>query len=185
MTRSFRRGSRLLGLDRNRVRFHSVHLAQVNVARLRAPLDSPQLADFVAALEPINALGDASPGFVWRLQTGDGDATAVRVFDDDSFIVNMTIWESIEALAEFAYRSPHREVMRRRREWFEKLAEAYLALWWVPVGYVPTVDEAEERLLHLRRHGPTPYAFTFRTPFPAPYGNSITPTDDRWACPTG
>jgi Domain of unknown function (DUF3291) len=107
------------------------------------------------------------------------------VFDDDSFIVNVTVWESIEALAEFAYHSPHREVMRRRRKWFEKMAEAYLALWWVPVGHVPTVDEAEERLLHLRRHGPTPYAFTFRTPLAPPGGESITAIDERWACPTG
>ena len=103
-----------------------MHLAQVNVARLSAPLDSPQLADFVAALEPINALGDASPGFVWRLQTDDGDATAVPVLDDDSLLVNLTVWDSIDALAEFAYGGPHREVMRRRREWFEKMAEAYL-----------------------------------------------------------
>jgi Domain of unknown function (DUF3291) len=162
-----------------------VHLAQVNVARLRAPLDSPQLADFVAGLEPINALGDASPGFVWRLQTEDGDATAVPVLDDDSLLVNLTVWESIEALAEFAYGGRHRQVMRRRREWFEKLAEAYLALWWVPVGHVPTVKEAEERLLHLRRHGPTPLAFTFRTPFAPPGEHSVTRADDRWTCPTG
>ena len=162
-----------------------MHLAQVNVALLRAPLDSPELAEFVAALEPINALADASPGFVWRLQTEDGDATAVQVFDDDSFIVNITVWESIEALAEFAYRSPHREVMRRRREWFEKMADSYLALWWVPVGHVPTAHEAEERLLHLRRHGPTPHAFTFRTTFAPHSGESITDVDDRWGCPTG
>jgi heme-degrading monooxygenase HmoA len=162
-----------------------VNLAQVNVARLRAPIDSPQLADFVAALEPINALGDASPGFVWRLQTDAGDATAVPVFDDDSLIVNLTVWDSIEALANFAYASPHREVMRRRREWFEKMADAYLALWWVPVGHVPTVDEADDRLLHLRRHGPTSYAFTFRNPFPPPGEERTTEIDERWACPTG
>jgi hypothetical protein len=162
-----------------------VHLAQVNVARLRAPLDSPQLADFVAALEPINALGDRSRGFVWRLQTEDGDATSIRVLDDDSIMVNLTVWESIEALADFAYRGRHREVMRRRREWFENMAEAYLALWWVPVGHVPTVKEAEERLMHLRRHGPTPFAFTFRAPFPPPGEDSVTAIDDRWACPAG
>jgi hypothetical protein len=168
-----------------RATVRQVHLAQVNVARLRAPLDSPQLADFVAGLEPINALGDSSPGFVWRLQTEDGDATAVPVLDDDSLLVNLTVWESIEALAEFAYRGRHRQVMRRRREWFEKMAEAYLALWWVPAGHVPTVKEAEERLLRLRRHGPTPLAFTFRTPFPPPGEDSVTTADDRWTCPTG
>jgi hypothetical protein len=143
------------------------HLAQVNVARLRAPIDSPELADFVALLDTINALGDASPGFVWRLQTDDGDATAVPVFDDDALIVNLTVWESIEALADFAYRSGHKDVMRRRREWFVPMKEAYLALWWVPAGHRPSVREAEARLTHLREHGPTPVAFTFRDRFPA------------------
>jgi Domain of unknown function (DUF3291) len=162
-----------------------MHVAQVNVARLRAPLDSPQLADFVAALEPINAIGDASPGFVWRLQTAEGDATAIRVLGDDAIMINLTVWESIEALADFAYGESHRQVMRRRREWFEKMAEAYLALWWVPEGHLPTVTEAEERLLHLRRHGPTRFAFTFRDPFPAPGEVSVMQIDDRWACPTG
>lgn len=90
-----------------------------------------------------------------------------------------------DAAEVFAYRSPHLEVMRRRREWFEKTADAYLALWWVPVGDVPTVHEAEERLLHLRRHGATPYAFTFRTTFAPHGGESIIEIDDRWACPTG
>ena len=144
------------------------HLAQVNVARMLAPLDSPVMADFMAALEPINALGDGSPGFVWRLQTDDGDATAYRVLGDDMMIVNLTLWESVEALADFAYRSEHKDVMRRRREWFEKMDEAYLALWWVPAGHIPTVEEAEERLLHLRAHGPSPHAFTFREQFPPP-----------------
>ena len=118
------------------------HLAQANVARLLAPLDSPQLADFVAALEPINELADRSPGFVWRLQTDDGDATSIRAFDDDLLIVNMSVWESAEALADFTYRSDHLAVMRRRREWFEPMAEAHLVLWWVPAGHVPDVDEA-------------------------------------------
>ena len=150
------------------------HLAQVNVARLRAPLDSPELADFVAALEPVNASGDASPGFVWRLQTDAGDATAIAVFGDDSLIVNLTVWQSVEALADFAYRSDHKEVLRRRREWFVPMEEAFLALWWVPAGHEPTVTEAEERLLHLRAHGPTSYAFTFRDRFPAPAEDTET-----------
>jgi hypothetical protein len=146
------------------------HLAQVNVGRLVAPIDSPELADFVANLEPINALGDASPGFVWRLQTDAGDATAVPVLDDAEMIVNLTVWESVEALADFAYRSDHKDFLRRRREWFVPMDEAYLALWWVPAGHTPTVPEAEERLLHLRAHGPTAYVFTFRDRFPAPSG---------------
>ncbi len=142
------------------------HLAQANVARLLAPLDSSQLADFVAALEPINALADRSPGFVWRLQTDEGDATSIRAFDDDMLIVNMSVWESAEALADFTYRSGHLAVMRRRRAWFETMAEAHLVLWWVPAGHVPDVEEAKQRLQLLRRTGPSPDAFTFRTLYP-------------------
>ena len=145
------------------------HLAQLNIGRLRAPLESPQIAGFVAALEPINAIADAAPGFVWRLQTEDGDATAIRPFaEDDLLLVNMSVWRSLEALADFAYRSDHRDVMRQRRDWFERMAEAYLVLWWVPEGHIPTVDEAKARLERLRRVGPSPDAFTFRQPFPPP-----------------
>ena len=124
------------------------HVAQLNVARLKTALDSPALFDFVEALEPINALADAAPGFVWRLQTEDGDATAIRAFEDDMLIVNMSVWESIEALGNFAYRSDHRSVMVRRREWFEQMAEAYLVLWWVTEGHMPTVEEGRARLHH-------------------------------------
>jgi len=148
-------------------------LAQVNIGRLRAPVDSPQLAGFMAALDPVNALADAAPGFVWRLQTEDGNATAVRAFEWDQagsagVILNMSVWESVEALAAFVYSEQHRQVLRRRREWFERMEEAYLALWWIPAGHVPTVDEAKERLASLEQHGPTPFAFTFRTTFAPP-----------------
>jgi heme-degrading monooxygenase HmoA len=146
------------------------HLAQVNLATLRAPLDGPELAQFVARLEPINALADASPGFVWRLQTEDGDATAIRPFDDDRIMVNLSVWESFEALRAFVYASRHLEVMRHRRAWFHRMADPYLALWWVPAGTIPTVAEARERLELLARLGPTAEAFTFRSPFPAPAG---------------
>ena len=162
------------------------HLAQLNIGRLLAPLDTPQLEGFVAALEPVNALADAAPGFVWRLQTEDGDATAIRAFDDDLLIVNMSVWESLDALADFAYRSPHRDVMVRRREWFERMSEAYVVLWWVPAGTVPTVADAVARLGLLREHGPSPDAFTFRVPFPPPGGADLAVDDaERWACPSG
>ncbi|HEY8525858.1 MAG TPA: DUF3291 domain-containing protein [Acidimicrobiales bacterium] len=144
------------------------HVAQLNIGRLRAPLDSPQLAAFVEALEPVNALADRAPGFVWRLQTEEGDATALRPFPDDMMLVNMSVWESVEALADFVYRSAHRDILRRRREFFEPMEEAFTVLWWVPAGHIPTVEEAKERLERLRRDGPTPEAFTFRTRFPAP-----------------
>ena len=162
---------------------NSWHLAQVNVARLVAPLDSPQLAGFVGELDPINVIADRSPGFVWRLQTEDGDATAIRPFDDDRILVNMSVWESIEALGRFVFESRHLEVLRRRREWFEKMAEAYLALWWIPAGTIPTIADAKTRLICLRQHGPTPFAFTFREPFPAPGATESVATDDHWLCP--
>jgi Domain of unknown function (DUF3291) len=143
------------------------HLAQVNVATLRAPLDSPQLAGFVAALEPINALADHSPGFVWRLQTEDGDATAIRAFGG-RLMINMSVWESVEALRAYVYGDAHAAVLRRRREWFARLGEPETALWWVPAGRLPTVAEAEERLGHLRARGPSARAFTLREPRLAP-----------------
>jgi heme-degrading monooxygenase HmoA len=144
------------------------HLAQVNIALPRAPLDGPELADFMALLDPVNRLADGSPGFVWRLQTESGNATEIRPFDDDRLIVNLTVWESLEALRNFVYASRHLDVLRRRREWFHRLAEAYQTMWWLPAGTLPTVAEAKDRLAHLRRHGPSPDAFTFRDPFPPP-----------------
>lgn len=143
----------------------TVQLAQVNVARMRAPLDSAELADFVAALAPVNALADAAHGFVWRLQDEGGDATAVPVLGDPALIVNLSVWESLDVLRAFVYNGPHLDVMRRRRDWFARMAEAYQVLWWVPAGHRPTVAEAEERLLLIRRRGSTPEAFTFARPF--------------------
>lgn len=151
-------------------------LAQVNIARLKAPLDSPQLKDFVDNLEPVNADADGADGFVWRLQGDSGDATDVPVFGDDWLIINLTVWRDTNALTAFMYQGRHREMLSRRREWFEKLQEAVTALWWVPAGHRPTVAEAESRLLHLRTNGPTPYAFTLRTSFP-PQGAEPVPGD--------
>ena len=122
----------------------------------------------MAALDPVNALADAAPGFVWRLQTDEGNATSVPFNDDPMVIINMSVWESVEALSDFVYRSAHTEVMRRRAEWFHRSADAYVVLWWVPAGHEPTVEEAAARLESLRASGPTPFAFTFRERFPAP-----------------
>jgi hypothetical protein len=146
---------------------HRVHLAQVNVARMREPLDSPRMAGFVARLDEINALADRSPGFVWRLQTDAGNATDLRPFDDDRILLNMSVWETIEALRAYVYESAHREVLRDRHAWFERFEGTYAALWWVPVGHRPSTAEARERLASLADRGPTPCAFTFRDPFPA------------------
>lgn len=145
------------------------HLAQVNIGRFRAPIDSPIMEGFRKALEPTNALADESSGFVWRLQTEEGDATAIRPYpDDDLMAINMSVWESLESLQRYVYRSAHAQTLRDRKQWFEEIEGPILALWWVPAGHVPTVEEARERLRHLKENGPTPHAFTFRTPFPAP-----------------
>jgi GNAT superfamily N-acetyltransferase len=143
-----------------------VHLAQLNVGRLRQPLDHPDIADFVAGLAPVNALADASPGFVWRLQTEEGDATALRVFPDPQVIVNMSVWASVDALKDFMYRSAHTPFLRRRAEWFDRLDTPSVVLWWIPAGHQPDIGEARSRLDFLILHGPSPYAFGLRAPKP-------------------
>ena len=142
-------------------------LAQLNIAVLKAPLESPVMAEFVANLDRINAVAEAAPGFVWRLQTDDGDATALRPLGEN-VLVNMSVWRDVAALNHYVYKSAHLEVMRRRKEWFERMAQAYLVLWWVPRGHRPTVEEAVERLELLRMQGPTPRAFNFRNAFLPP-----------------
>jgi hypothetical protein len=144
------------------------HIAQFNVGRLLHPLDAPEVADFVAQLGVINALADDAPGFVWRLQTAEGSATELRPFDDDRVIVNFSVWDSISALHDFTYRTAHAAVLARRREWFERMGDAALVMWWIPAGHIPTTGEAMQRLELLRADGPTPAAFTFNTRFPAP-----------------
>jgi heme-degrading monooxygenase HmoA len=143
-------------------------LAQLNIGRALEPLTSARLASFVELLEPVNALADAAPGFVWRLQTEDGDATSVRPFDDDQIIVNLTVWESVEALTAFVYGAAHAAVLRRRREWFSSLGQPYSVAWWIPAGTIPTVAQARQRLDALRSDGPSAYAFTLKEPQPAP-----------------
>ena len=160
------------------------HIAQLNVGRALTPLDSPGMAEFMALLDPINALADRSPGFVWRLEDDEGTgATGIKVTDDDQFIVNMSVWESIEALRAFVYDSAHLPVMRRRREWFERFGRPFIVLWWVPAGHVPTVEEAMDRLALLEARGPTPEAFTFKVRFDPPGGEAVPTLDDREPCP--
>jgi hypothetical protein len=142
------------------------NLAQVNIGRVRAPLTDPLMVGFVAGLEPINALADSSPGFVWRLQTEAGDATALRPYNDDRLLINLSVWENLEALRAFVYLTHHVDFLRQRESWFEPLDNYYLALWWIPVGTVPTIEEAKVRLDHLRVHGESPFAFTFKRAFP-------------------
>lgn len=146
----------------------SHELAQLNIGVIKGPMDSPVMADFAANLDRINAVAEASPGFVWRLQTDAGDATAIRPFDDENMLVNMSVWRDVAALNSYVYSSVHVELMRRRREWFEPMREAFLVLWWVPRGHRPSVEEAIARLETLRAKGPTAEAFTFRKAFAPP-----------------
>lgn len=144
------------------------HLAQLNVARAVAPLDSPPLADFIARLEEINTLGDRSPGFVWRLQGDGGTSTELQFTDDAQYIVNLTVWRSIEDLYAFTYRSDHKTVFKRRFDWFERRETPSVCLWWQRAGELPTVDDAHRRLAILTANGPTAEAFTFKQRFPPP-----------------
>jgi hypothetical protein len=161
-------------------------LAQVNIGRARGEMTDSVMAEFVAQLPEINALADQSPGFVWRLQTEDGDATAVRPYEDAGILINLSVWADLPALRAYVYRSAHAAVMRRRREWFERFERVYVALWWVPAGHRPPVAEAVARLAHLEQHGPTPFAFSFAEPF-GPEGLALpreaVTRDDT--CPAG
>ncbi len=146
--------------------FMTHHLAQINIARCKAPLDSPTMRGFFEQLDAINALADATPGFVWRLQSDAGDATSIRAYEDPLTIVNMSVWTGIEPLKTYAYRSAHAEVFRKRKEWFEELPGPILTLWWIPAGSIPTPEEGKRRLEILEQRGPTVEAFTFRATFP-------------------
>jgi len=143
-------------------------IAQLNVSRAVAPLDSPALADFVARLDEINALAERSPGFRWCLQGEEGNATDIRVGDDPRLIVNLTVWATIDDLFAFTYRTDHKTVFARRFEWFERSMGQSIVLWWQPAGTIPDLDDAFRRLALLGERGPTEEAFTFRQRFAAP-----------------
>ncbi len=163
---------------------NAYHLAQLNIATMREPLESPSMSDFVANLDRINAMAEAAPGFVWRLKDEAGDATALRPFGETT-LVNMSVWRDVQSLTDFVYRSGHMEIMRRRREWFDRMASAYVVLWWVPAGHVPTVEEAAERLELLRSRGASAAAFTFARPFapPGAVASPATEPADHDECP--
>jgi hypothetical protein len=140
------------------------HIAQINIGRAKGPVEDPMMAGFMTRLDDLNALADRSPGFVWRLQTLEGNATYFRPYaHDDRILLNMSVWETIDALRHYVYKTAHAEMLRHREEWFERFAGIYLALWWVPVGHIPGIDEAKKRLAHLDQYGPTQFAFTFKT----------------------
>ena len=143
-------------------------LAQINIGRLVAPVEDPKLAAFVAQLDEVNALAENTPGFVWRLQSEAGNATDITYSADPFVLVNMSVWESVEALQAFTYGSRHMEVFRDRAKWFEKMSKHAYCLWWIPRGYRPSVAEGRERVVHYQQHGATPYSFWFSQRFPAP-----------------
>src|SRR5262245_1723430 len=145
-------------------------LAQINIARFKEPIDAPLLDGFVEMLDPINAIADESPGFVWRLQTDEGNATSIHAFEDELILVNMSVWASFEDLNAFVYRSRHYEGFRLRRKGTELRAQPYVALWWTPAGTIPTIEEGKRRLDLLIERGPTLEAFAFKQAFPAPEG---------------
>jgi len=150
-------------------------LAQLNIGIIKGPMDSPVMADFAAGLARINALADRSPGFRWRLQTEDGDATAIRPFENKNLLLNMSVWQDVDSLRRYVYHSEHVDLMRRRREFFERLPQAFLVLWWVPRGHRPSIAAAMARLELLRERGPGREAFTFRDAWPPPDAAASTP----------
>jgi hypothetical protein len=150
---------------------HEYHLAQINLARMIAPIGDPLMAEFVAQLAPINALADRSPGFVWRLESPSGNATDLRPLRDPRVLVNMSVWESFESLHAYVYKSAHAGVMRDRKRWFEKYDGPYYALWWIERGHIPTIDEGLERIRLLATRGPSAESFWFGTVHGAPDGS--------------
>lgn len=158
------------------------HLAQINVARLVAPMDDPRVGDFFDNLDRINALAERAPGFVWRLRDEGGDATGIQPTIDPRLVINLTVWTDADSLFAFVYRSDHTPIMARRREWFERFEGAHQALWWVAAEHRPSIEEGLAKLWHLDRFGPTPLAFTFKARFPRPgqEGGPDDMTPDPW-----
>lgn len=150
------------------------HLAQVNIAKAIAPLDSPVMQGFVDQLDHINQLADNSEGFVWRLQTEEGDATALQPFDDPLIIMNLSVWSSLESLKNYTYSGDHLSIMKQKKSWFEKSSEATLALWWLPVSELPTPEFARTMLEKLRREGASHEVFTFAKPYLMPEAREAT-----------
>ncbi len=135
------------------------HLAQINIARLRFPEGDPRVADFFTNLDRVNAAAERVPGFIWRLKDESGNATQMKAYDDPAMLLNISVWESVDAFETFVWRTVHLPMYRRRAEWFEHDAGPYFAMWWVPEGHLPTPSEGRERLEHLTVHGPSDYAF--------------------------
>ncbi len=152
------------------------HLAQVNIARAKAPMTDPVMAGFVARLDEINAIADEHPGFVWRLKPDPENSDQLLACERDGLLFNLSVWRSVEDLRDYVFDSAHRELLAGRADWFEKMQQPHLALWWVPAGHIPGIDEAMLRLDRLELLGPTQNAFTLARPFPMP--EPYRPKDD-------
>ncbi|NTS78487.1 DUF3291 domain-containing protein [Catenovulum sp. SM1970] len=144
-----------------------MHLAQLNIADTKYALDAHEMKDFVDNLAPINAIAESSQGFIWRLKDEAGDATHIQYFDDPNIIINMSVWDSVDALKSFMFKTHHRDFLRRKKEWFNPIAEASYVMWWIPEGHIPTLDHAVEKLKLLRDKGDSPAAFSFKNPYSA------------------
>ena len=140
------------------------HLAQINIAKAQDSMASKIMKGFADRLDEINALADKSPGFIWRLQTEEGDATSIQAYDDSLLLINMSVWEDIESLKTFVYKSLHVELIQDRDAWFNKMLNVHQALWWIPAGHLPDIAEGKTKLDHLQQHGPGKAAFTFARP---------------------
>jgi heme-degrading monooxygenase HmoA len=140
-----------------------MHLAQLNIAKAKYSLEAPEIKEFVDNLEHVNNLAESSSGFIWRLKDEDGDATNIQAYSDPNTIVNMSVWDSVDALKNFMFRTHHRDFLRRKKEWFYNIPEDSYVLWWIPVGHIPTIEEAVEKLEYLRSNGDTPNAFSFKS----------------------
>jgi hypothetical protein len=145
------------------------HLAQINIAKARDTMDSETMKGFADRLDEINAIADKASGFVWRLQTQNGDATSIQAFTDPNLLVNMSVWEDVDSLKKYVYKSSHVELVRDRDAWFSKIRQAHQTLWWIPAGHIPTVEEGKARLQHIEEKGPTEHAFSFAKPFDVPH----------------
>jgi hypothetical protein len=144
------------------------HLAQINIAQMKAPLTDPIMAEFADALNEVNAIADRSPGFIWRLQTASGNATEIQAYPDPKMLVNVSVWQDVETLKTYVYKSLHGEFFVRRRQWFEKYEGEHFAMWWIPAGHQPTVEEGKTKLAYLTLHGDSQTAFTFAKPYLPP-----------------
>ncbi len=142
------------------------HLAQINIAKAKADLTSPTMTEFVDRLDEINQLAERAPGFIWRLQTEEGDATSLNVFNDPSLIINMSVWRDIESLQDYVYQSLHLELLKGKKSWFSRMDGAQQALWWIDAGHIPSVEEGKIRLQMIQTQGPTAKAFNFAHPYP-------------------